>query len=123
MNKEFKNEIVGFGTTPKFNNEMLFCVRVDTIDVALEDCSRKELALERSELPEQMPEDHIGVNLDNLYEYQNSLIERQDDTIQALEEQVSDYEQELFQKDSQITQIEDALRQVCKKMFLEVNPL
>ncbi|MDP9288122.1 MAG: hypothetical protein M3P08_07985 [Thermoproteota archaeon] len=97
MNKQFKNKIVGCGATPKFNTEMLFCVRVDTISVAIEDCSRKELALERSEQQEQMPEENlIGINfLNDLYEYENWLIQRQDETVKELEQQVSDEEQEL----------------------------
>lgn len=87
MNKQFKDKIVGCGTTPKFNSEMLFCVRVDTISVAIEDCSRKEFALECSERQEQMPEDDlIGIDfLNNLYEYENWLRHRQDETIKAAE--------------------------------------
>jgi hypothetical protein len=87
MNKQFKDKIVGCGTTPKFNNGMLFCVRVDTISVVIEDCSRKEFAIEWSERQEQMPEeDLIGIDfLNNLYEYENWLIQRQDETIKAAE--------------------------------------
>lgn len=88
MNKQFKDKIVGCGATPKFNNGMLFCVRVDTISVAIEDCSRKDFALERSERQEQMPEeDLIGIDfLNNLYEYENWLRHRQDETIAEADE-------------------------------------
>jgi hypothetical protein len=87
MNKQFKDKIVGCGTTPKFNNGMLFCVCVDTISVAIEDCSRKELALECSERQEQMPEeDLIEIDfLNNLYEYENWLVQRQNETIREAE--------------------------------------
>jgi len=123
MNKQFKNKIIGFGTTPKFNNGMHFCVRGDTINVELEDSSRKELALERGERQKQIPEESLlGINfLENPYEYEDTLIQRQAETIKVLEKQISEEEQELFEKDREITRLENDLEEVCEELFLEVN--
>jgi len=125
MNKQFKNKIVGFGTTPKFNNGMFFCVRGDTINVELEDSSRKELAHERSEGQKQIrEEDPIGIRfLENPHEYEDALIQRQAETIKVLEKQISEEEQELFEKDREITRLENELEEVCEELFLEVNSL
>lgn len=122
MNKQFKNKIIGFGKTPKLNNGMHFCVRGDTINVELEDSSRKELVQECEQLiPE---EDLIGSNsLANSYEYEDTLIQCQAERIKVLEKQISEEEQELFEKDREITRLENDLEEVCEELFWEVNSL
>jgi hypothetical protein len=122
MNNHDKNKIVGFGTTPKFNNRMVFCVRGDTINVELEDSSRKGLADERSKRQEQILGDLTGINFpEKSYGYAETLIQRQAETIEALQQQISEAEQELFEKDKEIARLENDLEEVCEELFLEVN--
>lgn len=114
--------MVGCGTTPKSNVGMFFCVHTNTIPVALEDCSHKELAQEQGERKVQTSkEDLMGVKSLMIHSNKDLLIQRQDEIIKALEEQISDEEQELFEKDRQIAQLESELEEVCEELFLEEN--
>lgn len=123
MSNQFKSKTVGFETTPKFNTGMFFCVHMNTTPVALEDCSPKELSQEQTERQVQnSKEEIIGVNrLKNPYGYKDRLIQRQDEIIKALEKQIVDEEQELYEKDRQIAELENALEEICEKLFSEVN--
>ena len=117
MNNQFKNKIVGCGTTPKFNTGIFFCVPMNTIPVALEDCSGKEEQTKKE--VQTSKEDLMGVKSLMIHSNKDLLIQRQDEIIKALEEQISDEEQELFEKDRQIAQLESELEEVCEELFLE----
>jgi uncharacterized protein (DUF3084 family) len=123
MNNQFKNKMVGCGATPKSNAGMFFCVHTNTILVALEDCSHKELAPEQSDRKVQTSkEDLMGIKSLTIHLNNKDLsIQRQDEIIKGLEEQIFDEEQELFEKDRKIAQLENELEEVCGKLFLEVN--
>ena len=122
MKNQFKNKIVGCGTTPKFDTGMFFCVHTNTTHVALEDCSRNELSQESTELQKQTSKKNpVEVNpITGSYENENRLIQRQDEIIKALEKQISDVEQELYEKDRAIALLENELEEVCKEL-LEAN--
>lgn len=123
MNKQFKNRIIGFETTPKFNEGMFCCVHMNTGPLALKDCSPKESVQEK--IVQQVriqKENPIWVNsLSDPYGYGNRLIQRQDEIIKALTKKISDEEQELLEKDKQIAGLENELEEICEKLFSEVN--
>jgi septal ring factor EnvC (AmiA/AmiB activator) len=111
------------GTTPKFNTGMFFCVHTNTFPVALEDCSRKGLSQEKTEVQMTNEQrDLLEVNSQrNRYEHEDQLIQRQDERIKILEKQIADVEQELYEKDREIARLENDLEEVCEELFLEVN--
>jgi septal ring factor EnvC (AmiA/AmiB activator) len=122
MNNQFKNKMVDNGATPKFNTGMFFCVHTNTSPVALEDCFRKGLSQEQTEVQMSKVQDPVEINSHRShYEYEGQLIQRQDEIIKSLEEQISDAKQELIEKDKEIARLENDLEEISEELFLEVN--
>jgi hypothetical protein len=60
MNRQFKNRMIGFEPTPKFNMGMFCCVHVNNIPpLALQDGSRKEFGREQTERRVKIPKEHL----------------------------------------------------------------
>ena len=124
MNNQFKNKMVDNGATPKFNTGMFFCVHTNTSPVALEDCSRKGLSEEQTEVQVSKEQhDLVEVNPQRShYEYEDQLIQRQNEIIKSLEEeQIGDAKQELIEKDKEMARLENDLEEISEELFLEVN--
>jgi hypothetical protein len=104
MSNQFKNKIVGNGTTPMSLNGVPFYIRMDVTPMRNEVRSSQTQMFEDKKLVKtNVDKDIVEVKLlAKICEDQDWLIREQDTHIRELQNRIADYEQELYEKDQML---------------------